>query len=136
MAAHPGWRRLVPAIRPASVAAMVLLAVGLVLRLANAWTDLDALSLTTLPDDAFYYFGIARQIARGAPPSLDGLNPTNGYHPLWMLLLVPLYRYGGWADAVRSPIHTALTFGAVLDVVAGYFFWRILQDLRVRPLPR
>ena len=43
----------------------------------------------TLPDDAFYYFQTAHHIAAGDGSTFDGLHPTNGYHPLWMLALVP-----------------------------------------------
>jgi hypothetical protein len=39
------------------------------------------------PDDAFFYLSIARNFAAGKGSSFDGLHPTNGYHPLWMLLL-------------------------------------------------
>lgn len=39
-------------------------------------------------DDAFYYLQIARHIAMGHGATFDGINPTNGFHPLWMLLLV------------------------------------------------
>lgn len=42
------------------------------------------------PDDAFYYFQIARNWAGGIPSSFDGLTLTNGYHPLWQWLLIPL----------------------------------------------
>ncbi|HVF99520.1 MAG TPA: hypothetical protein VND68_06755 [Chloroflexia bacterium] len=45
--------------------------------------------MRTLPDDAFYYFQTARHIAAGDGSTFDGLHPTNGYHPLWMLALVP-----------------------------------------------
>ena len=38
-------------------------------------------------DDAFFYLSIARNFAAGKGSSFDGLHPTNGYHPLWMLLL-------------------------------------------------
>ena len=40
-----------------------------------------------LPDDAYYYFKIAYNIHAGAGSTFDGINPTNGYHPLWILLL-------------------------------------------------
>ncbi len=38
-------------------------------------------------DDAFYYLQIARHLAASGRPTFDGLNPTNGYHPGWMLLM-------------------------------------------------
>jgi hypothetical protein len=42
-------------------------------------------------DDGFYYFKIAQQIASGAGSTFDGVHPTNGYHPLWLLCLVPVF---------------------------------------------
>ena len=42
-------------------------------------------------DDAYYYFGVARSLAAGAGSTFDGINATNGYHPLWCWLLVPLF---------------------------------------------
>lgn len=45
-----------------------------------------------LSDDAFYYFKIARNFVKGYGFSFDAINPTNGYQPLWMyLLLIPAY---------------------------------------------
>lgn len=40
-------------------------------------------------DDAYYYFRIAENIARGNGSTFDGINTTNGYQPLWCWLLVP-----------------------------------------------
>jgi hypothetical protein len=45
-------------------------------------------------DDAYYYFEVARNMASGLGSTFDGISPTNGYHPLWMLLLVPVFRLG------------------------------------------
>ena len=42
-------------------------------------------------DDAYYYFRIAQNVALGKGSTWDGIHSTNGYHPLWFLLLVPLY---------------------------------------------
>ena len=43
-------------------------------------------------DDAFYYFQIARNLAEGKFSTFDGgITQTNGYHPLWMLLITPFY---------------------------------------------
>ena len=48
--------------------------VGLVLRLAWVSGELEALVRYATPDDAYYYFQIARSWASGGPPSLDGCN--------------------------------------------------------------
>ena len=40
-------------------------------------------------DDAFYYFQIARNLAAGEFSTFDGgITRTNGYHPLWLLLIM------------------------------------------------
>lgn len=41
-------------------------------------------------DDFYYYLVLARNIALGQGPTFDGLEITNGFHPLYLLLLVPL----------------------------------------------
>ncbi len=43
-------------------------------------------------DDAFYYHHIAMNWARGRASTFDGVTRTNGYHPLWQLLLIPVAR--------------------------------------------
>jgi hypothetical protein len=45
-----------------------------------------------LLDDGYYYLQVAANISRGAGSTFDGIHPTNGYHPLWQLALVPLHR--------------------------------------------
>jgi hypothetical protein len=46
--------------------------------------------LGIVPDDAFYYLQIARHLAAGDGSTFDGIHPTSGYHPGWMMILVPL----------------------------------------------
>ena len=41
-----------------------------------------------LYDDAYYYLGVAGHLAAGDGSTFDGLNLTNGYHPLWCGLLI------------------------------------------------
>ena len=43
-------------------------------------------------DDSFYYFQIARNLAEGKFSTFDGgITRTNGYHPIWLLLITPFY---------------------------------------------
>ena len=51
-------------------------------------------------DDSFYYFKIAQHLAEGKFSTFDGgITRTNGYHPIWLLLITPFY----WVfDSVRA----------------------------------
>src|SRR3990172_4891049 len=61
----------------------------LVISLSNPNTILDWYS----SDDSFYYFQVARNLAEGQGFTFDGLNPTNGFHPLWLFLITPLFLF-------------------------------------------
>ena len=62
-----------------------------------AWYMLDRFDLVNLlrdvnGDDSFYYFQIAKNLAEGKFSTFDGgITRTNGYHPLWLLLITPFY---------------------------------------------
>jgi hypothetical protein len=62
------------------IAPFLFEAVG-ILRADDAWL------VVRTPDDAFYYLEIARRIGSGHGFTFDGVHATNGFHPLWQLLL-------------------------------------------------
>jgi hypothetical protein len=108
-----GGLRARRALRAATVA------VGVVwLPLILRWGDLPHL-LTF--DDAFYYFTIGRNIADGAGSTFDGMHPTNGYHPLWMLVTVATYLVGfDGVAAIRALLVLQLaTWMGALWVLGG-----------------
>ncbi|KAB8143380.1 hypothetical protein F8S13_10210 [Chloroflexia bacterium SDU3-3] len=65
-----------------------------------------------LKDDSFYYFQTANNIALGYGSTFDRINQTNGYHPLWMLNIIPVY----WA----FPHQPILALRIILVLVAIY----------------
>src|SRR5882672_9277037 len=67
---------------------------ALIVLLVTGWGALllaDRQLISWLTDDTFYYLQIARNVAGGAGFTFDGIHRTNGFHPLWMFLLVPLF---------------------------------------------
>jgi hypothetical protein len=61
-------------------------------------------------EDGFYYFKIAENLARGYGSTFDGIDLTNGYQPLWLFCLVPIF----WLTT--SP-DVALQLGIVLQAL-------------------
>jgi len=67
--------------------------------------------LGVVPDDAFYYLGIARNLADHGLSSFDGVNPTNGYHPGWMVVVSLLAKvFDGRETLLRSSLAAAFAF--------------------------
>jgi hypothetical protein len=52
---------------------------------------LECLVAFTATDDGLYYPRLARNLAAGRGCTYDGITHTNGFHPLWLLVLRPLY---------------------------------------------
>ncbi len=81
-------------------------------------------------DDAYYYLQIARNLAAGRGASFDGETLTNGFHPLWLLLVTPLHWLG---DDPERVLHLALTLAALLGtatVLLVYAIVRLLTESR------
>jgi hypothetical protein len=69
-------------------------------------------------DDFFYYLRIAQHIAAGHHSTFDGTHLTNGYHPLWMLVISALV----WLFGSGSAFFYALQSVLLLCVLVTYFF--------------
>lgn len=120
--------------RPAAVPRRplaVLLVCALAVRLAIAWQPLERLVTLVMPDDAFYYLQIARNIVGGHGVTFDGVEWTNGFHPLWMALLLPVYGIAGTHGPLG--VHLALTLAIALD---GITIWLLARTVtRVTDAP-
>lgn len=51
-------------------------------------------------DDFFYYYKVAQNLVSGHGSTFNGIVPTNGYHPLWLLALAALMRLGAGPHGV------------------------------------
>lgn len=77
-----------------------------------AW--LAATHVAVVKEDGFYYLQIARQLARTGLSTFDGINLTNGYHPLWLLALVPIF--GATSDLDLGVVLVTLLQGGLFAV--------------------
>jgi hypothetical protein len=66
---------------------------------------------STVQDDFYYYAIVADHIAHRGHATFDGVTLTNGYHPLWMAVLVVLARLAGgigpWFFALVAAVEAA-----------------------------
>ena len=104
-----------------------MLAAAAAVHLAVAVLDFPTLARNGfLYDDSFYAFQIARHIAAGHGPTFDGIHLTNGFQPLYVGMLVPLFLVAGGNETL--PIHLALALSALLSVGSAYLLYRLLAS--------
>ena len=75
-------------------------------------------------DDAYYYFKVAQNISEGHGSTFDGINRTNGYHPLWMLICIPIFALARF-DLVL-PLRILLLVMSGLSVATGILLYRLI----------
>lgn len=102
--------------------ALILALFSLALVVSLLWSGVHVVA-----EDGYYYYKIAQQMASGAGSTFDGLHPTNGYHPLWLFCLTPIFLL------THNP-HTALTLGTLLQgmfLAAGSVMVYLTARLRI-----
>jgi hypothetical protein len=76
---------------------------------ALSFCSIEYLPNAIFEDDAYFYFQIAKNILDLGQSTFDGISTTNGYHPLWMAVLV----------AAGAPLKLAGVQS--LSIYAGFF---------------
>lgn len=94
---------------------------ALYIALGNPNTILDWYS----SDDGFYYFQVARNLAAGHGFTFDGLNPTNGFHPLWLFVITPLFASAQFD--LLLPLRLLIILSALLSAGSAILLYRILK---------
>lgn len=94
---------------------------ALYISISNANTILDWYS----SDDGFYYFQVARNLAGGLGFTFDGLNPSNGFHPLWLFVITPLFFFAKFD--LLLPLRLLLIMSALLSAGTAILLFRILR---------
>lgn len=79
-------------------------------------------------DDAFYYYRIAWNIVHGDGISFTKEINTNGFHPLWLMMIIPFFLFFS-GFSLQTPVHLAgalCALSSAIAMVIAFFFLRWL----------
>jgi len=103
----------------------ILIIVVMSISLYAAFSDAQNLSWRWFTrDDAYYYFKVGQNISEGHGSTFDGINRTNGYHPLWMLVCIPIFALARF-DLIL-PLRILLLVMSGLSVATGILLYRLV----------
>lgn len=83
-------------------------------------------------DDAYYYFKVAQNISEGLGSTFDGINLTNGYHPLWMLICIPIFALARF-DLIL-PLRVLLLVLACMRATTAILLYHLLKKYLTLPI--
>lgn len=81
-----------------------------------------------MPDDAFFYLVIARNLARGLGFTFDGLLGTSGFHAPWLILSAGLVSLSG-PDRLELLPRLFVAMHGLFALAASWLFGRFLLDI-------
>ena len=79
--------------------------------------------ISVVPDDASYFFEVARNVAAGDGLTFDGIHRTNGLQPLWTYVLVGLF--SAVDGSPEFMVRVVLVLQALLLTLAGVAVLRV-----------
>jgi hypothetical protein len=82
-------------------------------------------------DDFYYYLKIAQNLAHGRGSTFNGIVSTNGYHPLYFLLIAAICRFTNSLDHILTAVWLLAT---AMTVVVFQLAYRILRCFSRRVL--
>ncbi|HTX89855.1 MAG TPA: hypothetical protein VMC09_01450, partial [Anaerolineales bacterium] len=102
-----------------------LIVLSLLLHLYIALSPANSVMHWYTSDDAFFYFKVAANITSGHGATFDGINHTNGFHPLWMLICIPVFILARFN--LILPLRILVLISALLNAGTGYLLFSLLR---------
>lgn len=117
--------------RKEKYAVAVLSLVTFLLRVPLAFRAERELAGLPYTDDCFYLFSIARSMAKGLGPTVDGTHLTNGFQPLIVLLYTPIFWLCGSSMTDHADSWLAIRWSFILNgAIAALTIWAVALLLK------
>lgn len=109
-----------------SIVEISLVAIILAAHLYIALAPANSLMNWFTTDDAFYYFKTAQNIGLGHGITFDGFGRTNGFHPLWMMICVPIFLLAN--INLLLPLRIVVFLAGMMNAATAILIWRLFRN--------
>lgn len=113
-----------------NVCIIVIFLIGFFVRLTIAWQPPSVLVEKNLPDDSYYYFVIAHNYSQNGIVSFDNINLTNGFHPLWLIAILPIFSF--YSSLIDLQVNLSLTVASIFEFFTFLFLYKIVYRFSQR----
>jgi hypothetical protein len=78
-------------------------------------------------DDAFYYFKVAQNITEGHGITFDQIGRDSGFHPLWMVVITPLFAFARYD--LLLPLRMVVLLSAAFSAGTAILLFRMSRRI-------
>ncbi|MBI5680842.1 MAG: glycosyltransferase family 39 protein [Methanobacterium sp.] len=105
-----------------------MILISLLIKLIMIDQGMNILLSKFLEDDAFYYYSLVLNIINGQGIVFNLGIPTNGFHPIYALILIPVFYFThSFGDYV--PVYISLVILSLFNVLTSIFLYLIVKNL-------
>ncbi|MCD4671127.1 MAG: hypothetical protein K8R77_00555 [Anaerolineaceae bacterium] len=119
--------------RPKISFELILVLIVLVIHISMAVRPPNSVMNWFIADDVFYYFKTAQNIAAGSGVTFDGIAQSNGFHPLWMLICIPVFALANTTNLIL-PLRIIMLVLGLFSAGTGVFLYRLLKKVTSREI--
>ncbi|MGB2804879.1 MAG: hypothetical protein WBD64_08305 [Candidatus Zixiibacteriota bacterium] len=76
-----------------------------------------------ISDDSYLCLKIAKNISLGLGPTFDGISFTNGFQPLYVFLMVPIFHL--FPTDLVTPVHLSLLILSIFDTLSLFLIFKL-----------
>ncbi|MFH1473786.1 MAG: glycosyltransferase family 39 protein [Candidatus Aenigmatarchaeota archaeon] len=105
---------------------VIIILLSFLIRLAISWQEVPELIEKIVLDDSFYVISVARNIALGNGVTYNGADVTNGFQPLWGVILAPVFLM---TDNLQLAVNIILTIATILDTLTVFMLFKLSEKL-------
>jgi hypothetical protein len=105
---------------------IILILIVMIVTISMAVRPPNSVMNWFVADDVFYYFKTAQNIAAGKGVSFDGIAQSNGFHPLWMLICIPVFSLANTVNLIL-PLRIIVVVLGLFSAGTGVFLFRLLK---------
>lgn len=112
-------------------AAILIIALAIYCLLTRPASGLPGLS--NVADDLFYYVVVAQHILAGHGSTFNGMVATNGYHPLWLLVITAMQSVAGGLNQLVQGVYVLVCASVLGTYLLARGIFR--QFITIRAVP-
>lgn len=106
----------------------ILIVISLILKTLLINQDITIILSKFLADDSYYYYVLAKNVVSGHGLVFNQGIPTNGFHPLYALILLPLFKYLH-SYGTNIPIYASLIVLIIFNTATAILLYLIGKKL-------